>query len=217
LNPSEQATALGKGLEYIAALVAQSRVREDLYIRRYESKTNDGTISQLSHDEYKAALKMLYRSILKFQIESYCYFDSSSTFRLGKDTVKWNDWKSLLDDIDRQEAAFSQINQLWQDSRYDEECAKAEERHQENKGRWDMIGEDVSGLRKAIELAQTEKKRGELLSWLSDVDNSERYNTNRKMHKAGTSEWLVSDSKEFMHWGVTPRSFLWLNGKGTPA
>ncbi len=190
-------------------------MREDLYVRRYESKTNDGTLSQLSHGEYKAALEILYRSILKFQIESYCYFDSYSAFRLGMDIVKWNDWKSLLDGIHEQEEAFSQINQLWQDSRYDEECARAEERHQESKRRLDNIGDDVSGLRNAINLAQKEAKRSELLSWLSDVDNSERHNINLEMHKEGTSEWLVSDSKEFTSWEVAPRSFLWLNGKGT--
>ncbi|KIV91422.1 hypothetical protein PV10_05963 [Exophiala mesophila] len=213
LNPSEQATSLGKGLEYIATLVAQSRMREDLYLRRYESKTNDGKLSQLSHDEYKNALKMLYRSILKFQMEIYCYFVSNSASRLGKDTVKWNDWESLLNEIHRQEETFEHINKLWKDAMYDEECAKAEERHQENKGRWDIIGEDVSGLRRAIELAQEEKKRDELLKWLSDVDNSEGYNVSRKMHEAGTSEWLVSDSIEFTHWEETPRSFLWLHGK----
>jgi hypothetical protein len=75
LNPSEQAAALAKGLDHISSLVSQSRMWEELYVRRYESQTTVESGEQappasLSHSEYKNALEMLYVQILKFRTSS---------------------------------------------------------------------------------------------------------------------------------------------------
>lgn len=219
LNPSKQAASLAKGLQDISSLLAQSRMREDLYVRQYEAKARTGNQNAptLSHQEYKNSLEMLYREILRFQATSYCYYASNDAFRLGLDVVKWDDWEELLGQIHDKERRFAAIEALWRDSKYDGECLEVERRHQEILHQWDEIGTDLSSLRTAVELAQTEKSRQELLSWLSDVDPSEIYNTARDRHGAGTGEWLTRESQEFKSWKESPSSFLWLHGKGTSA
>ncbi|KAK4040342.1 ankyrin repeat-containing domain protein [Parachaetomium inaequale] len=203
LNPSEQAAALANGLEHISSLVSQSRMWEELYDRRYESQTaaepgEQPAPASLSHSEYKNALEMLYRQILKFQVTSYCYFASKSAFRLG---------------LDVRESVFAAISAIWRDMKYDEECAAADERHQETMLRWDAIGADVTGLRRAVEDAQRERKRADLLDWLCDIDPSEMYNTARDRHEEGTGDWLIRDNEKFQLWEEQPSSLLWLHGK----
>ncbi len=214
LNPSKQAVSLASGLKYVASLIAQSRMWEDLYTRRYESKTVSLEPRQGSHAEYKGALTALYRSILKYQVTSYCYYARTSAFRLGLDMVKWDDWGALLDEIREEERLFTAVTTVWRDMKYDEECEAMERRHRESIGRWEAVGVDVQGLRKAVEDAQADDKREAILSWLSDVDPSVLYNLARKKHEAGTCEWLLNET-EFKTWQESPSSLLWLYGKGT--
>jgi len=220
LNPSEQAASLAKGLEHISGLIAQSRMWEELYVRCYESKAqsapaardDDLSTAVQSHIEYKTQLEILYRKILKFQVASYCYY--SSTFQLGRDVVKWNDWDKLLDDIREGERVFASISETWRDMKYYDECAAADRRHREAMLRWDAMGAEVAGLRRAVEGAQSETKRAKLLAWLCDIDPSERHNAARNIHKEGTGDWLVEESKQFRAWEEVPSSLLWLHGKG---
>ena len=192
-------------------------MREDLYFRRYESKTGKQELSLPSHAAYKDALEMLYRQILRFQATSYCYYAHNAAFRLGLDVIMWNGWDTLLEEIQKQESAFGAVNDNWRDMKYDEECLAAEKRHQEALRSWEAIGTDVSGLREAIEDAQAEKKRTGLLDWLCAVDPSEMYNAASDKRESGTGAWLVKDGEEFKVWKETPRSLLWLHGKRTPA
>jgi hypothetical protein len=215
MSPSEQGASLAKGLEYIASLIVQSQMWENLYARRYESLGTEASYGLLPPSQYKEALEMLYRKILKFQATSYCYFTRHSAFRLGLDTIKWNDWEELLEEIREKERVLAAINSIWKDSKYDEECLAADRRHREAMHRWDAVGTDVAGLRRAIEDAQAEKKRNELLNWLSKVDPSSMYNVARDKHASGTIDWLLKDNAEFSSWKTSPRSFLWLHGKGT--
>ncbi len=213
LNPSKQAVSLASGLKYVASLITQSRMWEELYTRRYESKTETLEPRQESHTEYKSALAALYRSILKFQVTSYCYYARTSAFRLGLDMVKWDDWDALLDEIREEERLFTAVTIVWRDMKYDEECEARERRHRESVGCWEAVGADVQGLRKAVEDAQANGKREAILSWLSDVDPSARYNLARKKHEAGTGEWLMN-ATEFQTWQESPSSLLWLYGQG---
>jgi hypothetical protein len=212
LNPSEQAASLASGLQYIASLIVQSRMWEDLYVRRYEDKTGNQESSPVSHAEYKSALEELYRRILAYQIKSYCHYTRNSAFRLGLDMVKWDDWG--VDDIREQEGVFTAVSTIWRDMKYDEECEATERRHQESISRWETITLDVQGLRKAVEDAQQNYERQALLDWLSGVDPSTTYNIAREKHESGTGEWLL-DSDEFQAWQQSPCSLLWLHGKGT--
>jgi hypothetical protein len=128
--------------------------------------------------------------------------------------VKWNDWDTLLDDIRERERVFTAISAIWRDMKYDEECAAAEARQRETMLRWDAIGADVTGLRRAVEDAQRESKRTKLLGWLCDIDPSEMYNTARDRHEEGTGDWLIRDDEKFQLWEDQPSSLLWLHGKG---
>ena len=128
--------------------------------------------------------------------------------------VKWNDWDTLLGDIRERESVFAAISAIWRDMKYDEECAAADERHRETMLRWDAIGADVAGLRSAVEGAQRETKRADLLDWLCDIDPSEMHNTARDRHEEGTGDWLIRDNEEFQLWEEQPSSLLWLHGKG---
>ncbi|KAF0324955.1 hypothetical protein GQ607_007848 [Colletotrichum asianum] len=141
LNPSEQAASLAKGLEYISSLIVQSHLWEDLYERRSKSEADNP-----SQTTYRSALTTLYRHVLKFQITSYCYYARSTAYRLGLDSVKWNEWEELLDKIKERERAFSAVLTVCRDVKYDEECFEAKQRHEQVMSCWQSIGTDVSGL-----------------------------------------------------------------------
>ncbi|PHH83481.1 hypothetical protein CDD82_440 [Ophiocordyceps australis] len=212
LNPSEQGTSLADGLEYISYLISQSRIWEDLYARRYESKRPQGESSPLSHTAYKDALEKLYRQILKFQATVYCYCSHNSISRLSLDSIKWHEWKTMLSEIKKTEDALAAIRADWRDKIYDDECAAVEKRHQEAMDQLQIIGTDFSGLRKAVEDAQAEKKRDKFIDWLCHIDPSGMYNTARDKHEEGTGDWLLG-SDEFGAWKQSSGSLLWLHGK----
>ncbi|KAK5988479.1 Ankyrin repeat domain-containing 50-like protein [Cladobotryum mycophilum] len=212
-NSSTQAASMANGLAFVSSLIAQSRMREELYFRRYESKADEEKQSfQQSHCEYKRGLERLYREILKFQATSYCYYANHSAFRLGLDIVKWNDWDAMVDSIRQQEMEFARLNEAWRDIQYDEECTAAANRHQETIKLWFSIGADVSGLLQAVRIAQLDNNRASLLDWLCDINHTEIYNGARDRHEPGTGEWLIKDA-EFENWEKNHASFLWLHGK----
>ncbi|KAL7935792.1 ankyrin repeat-containing domain protein [Trichoderma chlorosporum] len=215
LNPSAQMASLAKGLEFVSTLIAQSRMREELYIRRYESKAQDNQLFPQSHREYKNGLERLYRKILRFQATSYCYYSKTSASRFSSDMVKWNDWDQLIDEIREEESLFNRLNDTWRDIRYDNECSAAEKRHLEAATLWFTIGENVSSLERTVKDAQEQQSRIELLGWLCNIDHTELYNSARNKHKDGTGEWLIDRSEIFKTWEerVTSKSFLWLHGK----
>jgi hypothetical protein len=214
LNPSKQAASLASGLKYVSSVIVQSCMWEDLYVRRYESKRWTMEPRPESHSEYKGALAGLYRSVLRYQVTTCCYYARNSAMRVGLDMIKWDDWEGLLSDIREEERLFTAVSTVWRDMKYDEECEAMERRHRESTGRWESIGVDVQGLRKAVEDAQANGERREMLDWLSNVDPSAGYNIARKRHEAGTSDWLLRGNAAFQTWQESPGSLLWLHGKG---
>ncbi|KAL6821730.1 hypothetical protein J3E69DRAFT_356882 [Trichoderma sp. SZMC 28015] len=212
LRPSAQAASLLKGLDSISSLIAQSRMREELFHRRYESRGSIGDF-ELLHDDYKKVLEELYREILRFQITSYCYYANNGAFRLGLDIVKWNDWDALMDKVHEKNQVFIQVSEIWRDMQYDEECVTAKGRHEEIMQNWGTTNISISSLQKVIQDANEQKGRQELLSWLSNADPTLFYNTNRDMHENGTGEWLLQESPEFRAWKDDSGSFLWIHGK----
>jgi hypothetical protein len=190
LNPSEQAISLAQGISYIASLISQSRLWEELYRRRYEATSGPQT-AFVAHIEYKTALADLYQSILKYQVTAYNYYSQNSAFRLGLDAIKWNDWESLLNEIREKERVFTAITQSWRDMKYDEECQAAQQRHDESMSRWDSINIGIQGLRDAIQAVQADKDRSELLKWLSNIDPSEIHNHAREKQVPGTGNWFL--------------------------
>jgi hypothetical protein len=188
-------------------------MRESLYARRYKSQTHDHQSSALDYIAYKAALETLYQKILRFQATSYCHYTRISAYRIGLDAVKWNDWEGMIEDMRLQEDTLVALDKLWHDIQYDEESLTAKKHHQESLTAWHAIGEDVSGLRKAIAEAAKDRDRIDFLAWLCQVDPSQVYNAARDRHEAGTSEWLMNDDK-FQEWEKGEGSLLWIHGKG---
>ncbi len=187
---------------------------EDLYARRYETKAaaNQGSFTP-SHAEYKRTLEELYRMVLKLQITSYCYYAKPSAFRLGRDMISWDDWVALGRDIREQERVFIAVSAVWRDNKFDEESEAMQRRHQEMSTRWEAIGSDIQGLRRAVEAAQADDTRQKILNWLCDTDPSSSYNIAREKHQNGTGGWLLQ-SRKFQTWQQSPGSLLWLHGKG---
>lgn len=213
MNISTESAVQAKGLEYISSLISQSQIREELYIKCYESRRDVQEEFQQSHREYKAALERLYRQILKFQAKSCCYFSSSSTFRYGLDAVKWNDWDQLVNDVRQRDTEFAAFEQIWRDLQLLEERLAAESLQRETINSIAGIKTEMSMSREAAESALTRQERHELFKWLCDIDPSSIYNTARERHEAGTNEWLIK-SEEFQSWERGDRSLLWLHGKG---
>lgn len=228
MNPSKQAASLTSSLEYISGLIVQSAMREELYRRRYElnidredytgrifdsNQSSCGTFAN-SHAGYRDTLKELYVRILRFQATGVCYFSRKGLLKIGSDIIKWDGWDSLLTDIKTQEASFTNINDIWRDAKYEEDCASIEKRHQESMKNLISIGSDISCLRRAVDDAQRERDRSGLLEWLSAVNPSQNYNLARDRHEPNTGEWLIRDNDIFKAWESLPHSFLWLHGKG---
>ncbi|CZT12383.1 uncharacterized protein RAG0_16224 [Rhynchosporium agropyri] len=70
--------------------------------------------------------------------------------------------------------------------------------------------------KKAVELSQRDNSRSELLSWLSSVDPSQKYNDARDKHDSageGTGDWLILDNEDFNRWKKASNSLMWLNGE----
>ncbi|KAK1454474.1 hypothetical protein CCUS01_10437 [Colletotrichum cuscutae] len=192
LNPLDQAAALAKGLEHISSLIVRSSMWEDLYVRRYESKTSEA--SSEPHAAYRLVLERLYREILKFQIVCYRYHNHKTASRMALDSVKHHYWEELLEQIKCHETEFDKVSNHVRDQAYTDEWEYAEARHQQAMKHWERIGTDVSDLRRRIEEIQNDKKRKELLNWLCTVA-------------------LLCNNKDFKTWETAPKSFLWLNGK----
>jgi N-terminal domain of NWD NACHT-NTPase len=130
-------------------LIVQSLARESLYHRRYESNSAEQDRDFLPfHLGYRDTLKELYAKILKFQATAVCYYSRSGGIRVSSDMIKMDSWDSLLADIRAQEMEFSKINDLWKDTKFEEECIALNERHQENVKNIVTLSTDVSGLRK---------------------------------------------------------------------
>jgi hypothetical protein len=208
--------SLAKGLEFISTLIAQSRMREELYLRHYELKIQKDQPLQQSNYEYKSCLERLYRQILRFQAKAYCYLTDSSASRFCIDIIKQNGWKQLLDGVREQEAMFVELSATWRDIRYDNECLAADNRHQETMNLWFTIGTNVSNLERAIQESQNQRSRIDLLEWLCSIDHTELHNSARHSHACDTGEWLINRAEIFKAWekSTTLKSFLWLHGKG---
>lgn len=196
---SEEKTALAKGLEYIASLIVQSRMREELYVECYESGTRNHDRFRQSHTQYRTALEELYIHILRFQVTACCHYAKSSALRHALDAVKWKDWDLLIDEIREHERNFAAAEVTWRDiQRYEE--------HLTTINTFSQMNAKLSALE--------DREFADLLKWLCDVDPSSIYNTGLDRREAGTCEWLIKNSKEFKTWETSDGSLLWLHGKG---
>lgn len=190
-------------------------MREALYTRRYEMKpANERHDPLSSHAEYRKALHGLYTQVLKFQATSVCYLYRNGATRIALDSIKWDDWKSLLLDVQNKETSFCSIYDIWKDTRDQEEGEALDERHREHMLAMRTMSRDFSGLRNAVAEAQNDANRAKLLVWLSAVDPPENFNNAQEKHAAFTGKWLLERNAEFEKWKTAPNSLFWLYGKG---
>ncbi|KAL7803967.1 ankyrin repeat-containing domain protein [Trichoderma afarasin] len=197
-NMSEEKTTLAKGLEYVASLIVQSQMREELYVECYESGTRNHDRFRQSHTQYRTALEELYIHILRFQVTACCHYAKSSALRHALDAVKWKDWDSLIDEIREHERNFAAAEVTWRDiQRYEE--------HLITINTFSQMNAKLSALE--------DREFADLLKWLCDVDPSSIYNTGLDRREAGTCEWLIKNSEEFKTWETSDGSLLWLHGK----
>jgi len=98
-------------------------MRENLYVRRYESSTgiNNDASTPASHMVYRDSLKELCVRVLKFQATAVCYYSRIGTLRIGADMVKWDEWDTLLLDVKTQEGVFKASYELLKDEISQEE------------------------------------------------------------------------------------------------
>ena len=194
----------------------QCSMIENLYSHRYElNKTVQDRNDFLStHLGYRETLRGLYTRVLKFQARSFCYYSQHGAFRIGIDIVHWEDWDSLLADIEKQEKLFHSVNEFWKDTTYQEEWNALTKRHQESMKSLITISSGVSGLLDAINKERQKGERTKLLEWLSPVKPGESYSAILAKHEANTGRWLLEDNEDFKSWKSATNSLLWLHGKG---
>ncbi|KAF8858160.1 hypothetical protein BDZ45DRAFT_802669 [Acephala macrosclerotiorum] len=216
LNPSDQVASLANGLKTISDLIVQSSMREALYAHRYDSQSNstDQKKFERVHIEYRGTLQEEYSLILKFQAMCVCYSSQGKASRLGSDLVKRDNWDSALQEIVKQDEAFCKVYDILKDTIQQEEYDALSERYEESSKTMATIAGDMSALNRAIESAQSDQRRRELLKWLSVIDPSENYrNALGKREVDTTGYWLTRNHEGYGGWKEAPNSFLWLHGK----
>lgn len=209
-----------KGVEYISRLLVQCAMREELYQRRYETYTwtSAQTEFQSLHIGYRDALKELYIPILKLQAKSICYLSKATVNRVGRDMIKWDDWDSLIKDIETQEAAFMIVTVVWKDTKYEEDCVVRDSHHRERVQAQNVMTIELKRLREVVEETQRNAQRSQILNWLSsNIDPSQNYRAARDKHALTTGDWLTKRSPVFDMWMVAPNSLLWIHGNGKSA
>ncbi|KAE9379860.1 hypothetical protein N431DRAFT_121252 [Stipitochalara longipes BDJ] len=214
LNPSKQSTSMATGLKTISNLIVQSSMREDLYAYRYESCKSyaDQKTFLNIHIQYRKKLQDLYSLILKFQAGCVLYYYSGPSSRLLSDLVKWNDWDTAIKDIEDQNTEFLEAYGLLRNTMAEEDYLALYRNHAEANKITKSIGNDVSGLKKAIELARKDDSRKELLKWLTSVKPSTDYNSLIEKRGVTSANWFLED-KNMLKWEKNSDSLLWLNGK----
>jgi len=200
---------LAIGLNYIGNLIVRSDLRQKLYERRYETPNS----SEELH-EYRDTLKELYLRILKFEAKCVVYHSKHEASRLGRDIAKWDSWASLLQDIMVQEGNFVKVYDIWKDILAQDESEKLSVLYTESIDAMKMVSENIAGFQQAVASAQDDKHRVALITWLSNIDPSVKYNSAREKHQPDTGKWLTEESDDFKNWESAPNSFIWLNGKG---
>lgn len=207
---------MAAGLKIVSDLIVQSSMREALYAHRYEiaAKATDHSEFEGAHVDYRKALQEQYTLILQFQAKCVCYYSRNTTSKLASDLVKWDKWDSSIEDIKKQDEAFCKVYSILKDLITEEEYDKLAKRHEDLSKIMDSIAGDTSGLRAAIEKAQSEKRTKELLQWLSHFDSSGGYRNAIEKRKANTGGWLLKDYAGYDNWKEAPNSLLWLHGKG---
>ena len=196
-------------------LIVQSSLREDLYVHRYESgKSNTSQKTFLnSHIQYHKKLRELYSLILKFQAGCVCYYYSGPSNRLVSDLVKWNGWDAAIEEIRGKNTAFVEVYDLIKSTMMQEDYDALYANHVEANKITKSIGNDLSDLKRAIEFAQKDDRRRELLQWLTLVKPSTNYNSLMGKRGITSANWFLEDSIT-LGWENEPDSLLWLNGKG---
>jgi hypothetical protein len=189
-------------------------MRESVYEQRAKCNNSDEeqTLSEESDALYRATLKDLYIEILKFQANVIKHMSKNGAFRLGLDMIKWQNWESS--DIQTKEADLCKLYDLRKDLNAERDFEKILAYHREEIENLSSISYNTSSLLYAIQEQQADRKRTELLNWLSSVDSSKLYNSGLDKIRTGTGEWLLTGNKIFEQWKLSPNSFIWLNGKG---
>lgn len=198
----------------ISNLIVQSSMREDLYAHRYESgksNTNQKTFLNI-HIQYRKKLQEVYSLILKFQAGYVVYYYSGPSMRLLSDLVKWNGWDSAIGEIEAQNTAFIETYGELKRAMTQEDYDAVYANHVEASKITKSIGNDVSDLKRAIELAQKDDNRKELPKWLTSVKPSTNYNSLIGKRGITLANWFLKDEIT-LRWEKEPDSLLWLNGK----
>ncbi|KAK3170678.1 hypothetical protein OEA41_002760 [Lepraria neglecta] len=100
LNQKEQNDTMVQGLEKLASLIRLYRMREAIYINRQQSDVFE------RHTDFENAVIKLYYRILEFQARLISYLWKGPMTRLARNTVKADDWRGLLDQIDERNAEY---------------------------------------------------------------------------------------------------------------
>ena len=206
---------MAAGLKMISNLIVQSSMREDLYAHRYGSdkgNTNQKKFLNI-HIQYRKKLQELYSLILKFEAGCVVYYYSGRSTRLLSDLVKWNDWDTAIEEIEHQNTAFVETYDLMKRAMTQEDYDAVYANHVEVNRITKSIGSDISDLKRAIELAQVDGTRKQLLEWLTPVKPSTNYINLIGTRGINSAIWFLAD-KITCKWEKEPDSLLWLNGKG---
>jgi hypothetical protein len=169
----------------IAELTRLYTAVENTYIPKWDSMPTD----------LERAMINLYAKILEFQIKAAKYYGMSTLERTARNTVKRDNWDNLHKQIDELDGICKEQMRI----------ADAESIH--------AIYDIVEKVEK--QLTDQEKKKEEVLSWVSNiqVENDHQTVRNKKLGSRywDSGQWLL-EHDEYKKWKVARSEVFWLQG-----
>ena len=192
-----------QGLEKIASLLKLYKLRVTLYV---DKQPNDVSGRNLS---FENAVIKVYIHILEFQARVVSHLWKGSLRQVARNTVKADDWRGRLDDIEKADAECLLFTDLLdkkkEDRTREQQYMQSEQQTKVQQG----IVEALNTTRKEQEADYIDERRNKLMHSLS-TDYEEHKNFNPK-RVPGTCEWFLH-SKEFLEWcDATDSRILWVS------
>ena len=183
------------GLETVAHLMDLSRFREQVYL--------EGTIEG-DQPKLEKAMVNLYAEIIKYQGLAICHLHRKSPIRGIQDTLKLNDWKSQLEEVESKNKHCEEIAKL-------ADAGETREHHRETREHHRKTLSQMAEINDEQKSRWSDKDRNSLLQTLASISSDWRADKDANpVRVKGTCEWLLKDTK-FRQWrDATYSSLLWV-------
>ena len=214
LNPTNQRESLAKGIEYISTLIMRFTIIERTYKQqRLRMKHYFAPDHEKLNAAFESHITKLYAQILCFQAKAVCQLYKSSLKRHAFDTIKINDWATMLSEIKEQEMEsqkyFDVIGSANLNNAFKEQHEHVEKLFRSQEKLFQAWNVDKRRDRDDKEQRHQSKQESEALKALCTTTYRDHKNRNPDRVK-GTCRWFL-ESQIYCSWRLaTGSGMLWV-------